>query len=416
MSDRMDQKMSSCLIFENYQLLCVDESENPFGQIDDGMIVVENGKISWVGRRVDFPADRFSEHEPRLNGGGRFLTPGLIDCHTHLVYGGSRFDEWQQRLNGKSYEEIARAGGGIRSTVNATRSANIDELVDAAVARAGVMLKCGVTTLEIKSGYGLDLETEIKMLEAAQQTSRQIPQDVSLTFLGAHTIPPEFDQKSDAYIDLVVNEMLPAVASMVEAVDVFCENIAFNVAQTQRVFEAAQQNGLALKIHAEQLSNLGGAKLAAEMGAWSADHLEYVDESAIEAMAENQTIAVLLPGAFYFINETQKPPIDLFRKHDLPMALATDHNPGSSPVFSLPLMMNFGCTLFGMTPQESLQAVTNNAAQALRRENQIGSLAVGKQADFAVWDIQSPVELAYAIGHQSCHSVYKHGQLVHSSS
>ena len=407
---------STTTIFKNFQILGADSSPEPFGGIDNGLILVEDGIVRWVGKQTDFRAEQISSSESArtIDGAGQFLTPGLIDCHTHLVYGGSRADEWQKRLAGASYEEIARAGGGIRSTVTATRAASIEELAASAKARADAMLANGVTTLEIKSGYGLDLKTEAKMLDAAAIASQKMAQEVSLTFLGAHTIPAEFDSAPDAYVELVRNEMLPVVAAKVDAVDVFCEKIAFNVEQTQKVFAAAKTHDLAIKIHAEQLSNLGGAKLAAEMGAWSADHLEYIDEASIQTMAENGTIAVLLPGAFYFIHETQKPPIDLFRKFNVPIALATDHNPGSSPVMSLPLMMNFGCTLFGMTPEESFHAVTSNAAKALRREDKIGSIAPGKQADFAIWDIQSPVELAYAVGHQSCRAVYKHGELVHS--
>ena len=331
---------------------------------------------------------------------GALVTPGLIDCHTHLVYGGNRANEFEMRLEGASYEEVARAGGGILSTMNATRAASVDELVKSALPRLDALLAEGVTTLEIKSGYGLNLEAERNMLRAARQLAELRNVNIKTTFLGAHATPPEFNGDADAYIQHVANDMLPALASegLVDAVDGFCEGIAFSPDQMRIVFDAAKSLGLPIKLHAEQLSNLGGAKLAAEYGALSADHLEYLDEDGVKAMAKADTVAVVLPGAFYTLRETQMPPIDLFRKHHVRMAVATDSNPGSSPMTSLLLAMNMAATLFRLTPEEALRGVTLNAAKALGLDSQKGSITAGKQADLAVWRVQHPAELTYRIG------------------
>ncbi|TGG94210.1 imidazolonepropionase [Natronospirillum operosum] len=330
---------------------------------------------------------------------GGVMTPGLIDCHTHLVFGGQRADEFEQRLEGASYEDIAHAGGGILSTVRATRAASEDELHAQARPRLEALLRDGVTTVEIKSGYGLTTEDELKMLRVARRLGRELPVRVQTTFLGAHALPPEFKGNADGYIDLVCHEMIPAVAAagLADAVDVFCEGIAFSVAQSERVFQAAQAHGLPVKAHAEQLSNLGGSALTARYKGLSADHIEWLDEPTVKAMAEAGTVATLLPGAFYTLRETRVPPIELLRQHGVPMAVATDGNPGSSPIFQLTLMLHMACTLFRLTPQEALQGVTTNAAQALGLQQQTGRIAPGLAADFCLWDIDAPNELAYAV-------------------
>ena len=351
---------------------------------------------------------------PAHDAGGAWITPGLIDCHTHAVYGGNRAAEFEQRLNGATYAEIAQAGGGIVSTVRATRQASVDELVESALPRLRAIAAEGVTTVEIKSGYGLDTATERRMLQAARRIPDHLPVDVAATFLGAHALPPEYAGDADGYIDLVCREMIPAVAEAGEAdaVDAFCETIGFTRNQTERVFRAAGECGLPVKLHAEQLSNLGGAALVAEYGGLSADHLEYASEAGVRALAEAGTVAVLLPGAFYYLRETQLPPIDLFREHGAGMALATDCNPGSSPVTSLLLMLNMACTLFRLTPAEALAGVTREAARALGLQDRIGTLEPGKAADFALWDIGRPGELAYPAGFNPCRAVVKNGAVV----
>ena len=313
--------------------------------------------------------------------GGR--TPGLVDCHTHLVFGGSRAKEFELRLEGATYEEIARAGGGIVSTVKATREADLESLVEQTRPRLEAILAEGVTTIEIKSGYGLDLETELRMLKAARQLGREYPVEVKTTFLGAHALPPEYKDRADDYIDFVRDKVLPAAArlGLADAADAFCEKIGFTAGQTEKIFQKAAELGLPIKLHAEQLSDQGGAALAAKYKALSADHLEYVSEDGVRAMAESGTVAVLLPGAFYVLRETQLPPVDLFRKHNVPIALATDCNPGTSPVTSILLMLNMACTLFRMTPHEALKGVTINGAKALGIQDAVGTLEIGKQAD-----------------------------------
>ncbi len=339
--------------------------------------------------------------------------PGLIDCHTHLVYAGNRAREFEMRLQGATYEEIARQGGGIRSTVAATREVGEESLVLQSTPRLLALIQEGVTTVEIKSGYGLDLETELRMLRAAASLGKRHPVTVVPTFLGAHALPPEFQGREDDYIEFVCNEVMPQVAeqNLALAVDAFCETIGFTPMQTERVFKAAQKHNLPVKLHAEQLSDQGGAELAARHCALSADHLEYVSEAGVKALAESGSVAVLLPGAFYFLRETRVPPLELFYHYDVPVALATDCNPGSSPVTSLLLMLNMACTLFRMTPEETLAGVTRNAAQALGLQDRIGTLEVGKDADLAIWDITVPAELAYRIGYNPLTHVVSKGRL-----
>lgn len=380
-----------------------------YGEIHDGAIAVRDGRIAWMGKRADLPAGCHAavEHDA----GGAWLTPGLIDCHTHILYAGNRSDEFEARLNGIAYEEIARRGGGILSTVRATRAASENDLLAASLPRIRALLAEGVTTLEIKSGYGLDLESEAKMLHAARRVGDTLPVRVKTTFLGAHALPEEYKGQADAYIDLVCHKLLPALADMglVDAVDAFCENIGFSRNQTERVFQAAASRGLPVKLHAEQLSDQEGAALTAQYGGLSADHLEYLSEQGIAAMAAAGTVAVLLPGAFYFLRETRFPPVQSLREAGVPIAIATDCNPGTSPMTSLLLAMNMACTLFRMTPQEALAATTIHAAKALGLQKTLGSLAVGKAADFALWDIDRPGDLAYAIGGNPCRSVVNGG-------
>jgi imidazolonepropionase len=381
----------------------MDGSDQPYGMIENAAIVVEGGLISWVGKRADLPASYEGFATQSLE--GRVVTPGLIDCHTHIVHGSDRAVEFEMRLNGASYEEIARAGGGIVSTVTATRNATEDQLLQDALRRVDVLIAEGVTTIEIKSGYGLDIETELRMLRVARAVMANRPIRVKTTFLGAHATPAEYAGRDDAYIDEVCIPALRAAHTegLVDVVDGFCEGIAFNTAQIARVFDVAVELGLPVKLHAEQLSNLGGAKLAANYSALSADHLEYLDEDGIKAMANAGTIAVILPGAFYTLRKTQAPPIALLRKHGVPMAIATDVNPGSSPLNSLLLALNMGCTLFRMTPEEVLVGAMQNAAHALGLTD-VGMIKVGMHAELAVWDIKHPAELAYRIGFNPLHT------------
>ncbi len=374
-----------------------------YGLVEDAAIAVSSGRIQWIGPHRDLPPDHADW--PVVDFADRLITPGLIDPHTHAVFGGNRAVEFEMRLNGATYEEIARAGGGILSTVTATRAASMQDLIQEALPRIDALLAEGVTCIEIKSGYGLDQDTELRMLRAAREIAKQRPVRVRTSFLGAHAIPPEFTGRADAYIDTVCIPTLRAAHAegLVDAVDGFCEGIAFDTAQIARVFDAARELGLPVKLHAEQLSNLGGARLAASYGALSADHVEYVDAAGVAAMAEVGTTAVLLPGAFYTLRETQVPPVDLFRKAGVPMALATDCNPGSSPLTSLLLTMNMGCTLFGMTPAEALAGVTRNAARALGSTD-AGTIAPGQRADLAVWGVSHPAELSYRIGFNPLHA------------
>jgi imidazolonepropionase len=373
-----------------------------YGLVPYGAVAIEGGRIVWAGPEAELPAGLGGE---RVDLGGRLVTPGLIDCHTHVVYAGNRAREFEMRLEGASYEEVARAGGGILSTVRATRAANADALLAAALPRVDRMLASGTTTLEVKSGYGLDVETELAMLRAARRIGQERPVSVVTTFLGAHAVPPEFAGRADAYIDEVAIPALRAARDegLVDAVDGFCEGIAFSPAQIARVFAAAKDLGLPVKLHAEQLSNLGGAALAARNGALSADHLEWLDAEGIEAMATAGTVAVLLPGAFYTLRETKLPPVGALRAAGVPMAVATDCNPGSSPMESLPLAMNMACTLFRLTPEEALAGATVHAARALGLADR-GRIAPGLRADLAVWEAAHPAELAYRIGGAPLHS------------
>ncbi|MDP2492588.1 imidazolonepropionase [Shimia thalassica] len=390
-------------IFVDLNAATMGDSGGAYGLIEDAAIVVNGGMIDWVGPKADLPA-RFAD-APRTSLGGRLVTPGLIDCHTHIVHGGDRAVEFEMRLNGASYEEVARAGGGIVSTVKATRGATEAELLEDALRRVDVLIAEGVTSIEVKSGYGLDEETELRMLRVARSIMANRRIRVKTTFLGAHATPAEYNGRDDAYIDDVCIPALRAAHAegLVDAVDGFCEGIAFQLDQIARVFDVAQELDLPVKLHAEQLSNLGGAKLAAAYGALSADHIEYLDEEGVKAMAKAGTVAVILPGAFYTLRETQSPPIDLLRKHGVPMALATDINPGSSPLNSLLLTLNMGCTLFRMTPEEALRGATSNAARALGLTD-TGTLAAGLRAEMAVWDVKHPAELAYRIGFNPLHS------------
>lgn len=381
----------------------------PYGAIEDGVIAARDGRIVYVGPRSKAPAFQVIE---TIDCAGRWITPGLIDCHTHLVHGGDRAHEFELRLQGATYEEIARAGGGILSTVKATREASEDTLFVSADRRLSALMAEGVTTVEIKSGYGLEQQAELKQLRVARRIGRERPVTVRTTFLGAHAVAPEYKGRSGDYTALVAGPMLDAVAAekLADAVDVFCEGIAFSPDETRQVFEAAKAKGLAIKVHAEQLSNLHGAELAAEMGALSADHLEYLDEAGVIAMARAGTVAVVLPGAFYFLRETQKPPIELMRKHGVAIALATDANPGSSPLTSPLLVLNMACTLFRMTPEEALAGLTRHAATALGLQDEVGSLEAGKRCDLAIWEIERPAELAYRIGFNPLHTRIWNGQ------
>jgi len=386
-------------LWVNGRLATMTAGGAPYGAIEDGVIAATEGRIAWVGSRRDLPGapEKLARHVHDL--AGAWPTPGLIDCHTHLVYAGDRAREFELRLQGASYEEIARAGGGIRSTVAQTRAASEDDLVSSAQGRVDAFRSEGVTTLEVKSGYGLDAANEAKMLRAARRLKGVT---IRTSFLGAHALPPEFEGRSGAYIDRVVEEMLPAVAGLADAVDAFCENIAFTPEETRRVFAAARARGLPVKLHADQLSDLSGAALAAEFGALSADHLEFTSEAGIAAMAGAGTVAVILPGAFYFLREKQLPPIEAMRKAGVPIAISSDCNPGSSPATSLLLMLNMAATLFRLTPEEALAGVTRSAATALGLSASHGTLEVGKTADFAIFAIERPAELAYRIGANPC--------------
>ncbi|MBQ5961361.1 imidazolonepropionase [Massilia sp. ZL223] len=393
------------LLFTNVHLATM---AGGYGEQRDAALAVKDGRIAWIGPRAQAPR-AVQEHDC----GGAWMTPGLVDCHTHIVHAGNRSNEWEARLNGATYEDIARQGGGIMSTVRATREADVDALVAASLPRVQAMLREGVTTLEIKSGYGLELESETRMLQAARRIGELLPVRVATTFLGAHALPPEFAGRADDYVTEVCERMLPQLAGqgLVDAVDAFCERIGFSNAQTERIFAAARKLGLPVKLHAEQLSDQQGAALVARFGGLSADHLEYLSPEGIAAMANAGTVAVLLPGAYYFLRETVQPPVAALREAGVPMAVSTDCNPGTSPMTSLLLAMNMACTLWRLTPQEALLGTTANAARALGLQKEIGTLEVGKQADLALWDIARPADLAYAIGFNPCKAVYKAGVL-----
>lgn len=380
----------------------------PFGLIEDGALACAGGRIAWIGPTRELPPGAGAMRIEDL--GGALLTPGLVDCHTHLVFGGNRADEFDMRLNGASYEEIARAGGGIASSVRATRAASEDELFTRSLPRARALLADGVTTLEVKSGYGLETETERRMLRVARRLGAALGITVRTSFLGLHALPPEYRERRDDYVALVCDTMLPALVDegLVDAVDAFCEKIAFTPAETRRLFERATRLGLPVKLHAEQLSDQGGAALVAGFDGLSADHLEHLGDTGVAAMAKAGTVAVLLPGAFYALRETRLPPLAALREHGVPIAIASDCNPGTAPLLSLRLAANMACTLFRLTPEEALRAVTVNAARALGLRDR-GVLAVGQRADLVRWDAEQPAELCYWIGGSLAKTVYRDG-------
>ena len=396
-------------VFVNAHLATMAATADGYGEVHDGAVRVKNGRIAWVGPRAAAPLD----DADLVDCAGAWITPGLIDCHTHIVHAGNRSAEFEARLNGASYADIARAGGGIMATVRATRAATADDLLAQSAPRVLRLLAEGVTTIEIKSGYGLDLAAERLMLQAARALGRTLPVDVVTTFLGAHALPPEFTGRADDYIDHLIATMLPTLAAegLVDAVDAFCETIGFTPSQTGRLFRAAQALNLPVKLHAEQLSDQGGAALVAHFKGLSADHLEHLSVAGVAAMAAAGTVAVLLPGAYYFLRDTTPPPIAALREAGVPMAVATDCNPGTSPLTSLLLAMNMACTLWRLTPREALAGCTIHAARALGREHEIGSIEVGKRADFALWRIERPGELAYAMGWNPCTGVVNAGVL-----
>lgn len=385
-------------IFTHARVATLIENADGLGLIDDAAIVVEQGRIAYVGPQSELP-EHYADYS-KTDCENRLITPGLIDCHTHLIHAGNRAHEFELRLEGASYEEVAKAGGGIVSSVKALREASEDDLLRESLPRLDALIAEGVTTVEVKSGYGLDTENEIKSLKAAKRLMLERDVAIRTTFLGAHALPPEMNGDKSAYIDIIINEMLPAIASanLADAVDGFCENIAFLPDEIARVFDAAKHYNLPVKLHADQLSNLHGAELAASYHALSADHVEYTDRQGAQAMAKAGTVAVLLPGAYYFIRETQKPPVEAFRQAGTKMALATDNNPGTSPLTSVLLTMNMGATLFRLTVDECIAGVTREAARALGILSETGTIEVGKYADLAIWDVQRPAELVYRIG------------------
>ncbi|WP_299495927.1 imidazolonepropionase [uncultured Shewanella sp.] len=406
--------MSWDQVWIDINIATMDPTSNaPYGAITQGAMAIQEGKIVWIGKRNDLP-EFDSLATPVYRGKGGWVTPGIIDAHTHLVFAGNRANEFEQRLQGASYEDIALAGGGILSTVNACRDATEAELFELGRQRLNTLAKEGVTTVEIKSGYGLDTETELKLLRVARTLGEHHHIDVKTTFLGAHAIPIEYAGKTDDYIELVINDMLPKIIeeNLADAVDVFCEKIAFNLEQTEKVILAAKEAGLEVKLHAEQLSNIGGSAMAAKHGALSVDHIEFIDEKSIDLLSQYGTCATLLPGAFYSLHETQLPPIDLLRQYQVPMVVASDYNPGSSPICSSLLMLNMSCILFKLTPEEALKGMTIHAAKALNMDKERGSLEIGKKADFCLWDIDTPAQLAYTYGVNSCLQVVKSGRVI----
>ncbi|MCP3900258.1 MAG: imidazolonepropionase [Desulfobacteraceae bacterium] len=388
-------------------------ANNNYSTIIDGAIGVSGNKISFVGKKSDLPKSYTEKYWIIHDMEKSWILPGLVDCHTHLVYGGSRSKEFEMKLAGVSYEEIARKGGGIFSTVKETRKESIDKLYEQALKRVNCLFSQGATTIEIKSGYGLDLDCELKMLEVIKKLDDNHPCTIKATFLGAHALPHEFRGKSDQYIDFVVDQVLPEVKKqgIATSVDAFCENIGFSLKETEKVLKKAKDLGFDIKLHAEQLTDSSSASMAAELGALSCDHLEYVSKRSLEKMAQNNVIAVLLPGAFYYLKEKQKPPIGLLREFEIPMAVSTDLNPGSSPVLSLPFATNMACVLFGLTPREALLGVTVNGAKALGLEKQKGTIEVGKDADFVAWDIAEPCDLSYYTGISNAKITVIHGDV-----
>ncbi len=397
-------------LIHNVNIATMQAGNKPYGMIVDGVLAIANGKIAWVGPRSDVPT---FETTNTIDGNNGWLTPGLIDCHTHLIYGGNRAAEFEQRQQGISYADISANGRGINSTLIATRNASISELMESAQQRLACLQQEGVTTVEIKSGYGLDLETELRILRIARALGEQLPITIKTTYLGAHAVPPEFKDRPDDYINFICNEVLPAVAAenLADAVDFFCEGIGFTIEQCTKVIDCAQQSGLPVKGHVEQLSYTGGAKMVASANGLSVDHLEYLPASDIATLKQHNTVAVLLPAAFYYLREKQLPPIDAMRKAQLPMAVATDCNPGSAPVASLLSAMNQACVLFGLTPEEALRGTTINAAQALGIKKK-GMLASGFDADLLLWQIDSPAELSYAINMHRPQQIWIAGQHV----
>jgi len=398
-------------LWTNIHAATMTEDGN-FGIIKNAAIGIQGKKIAWIGAQDDLPQKPETLSDYAHDGQGRWATPGLIDCHTHLVYAGDRSAEFERRLQGASYESLAKAGGGILSTVKATRSALERQLYEATLARVKILFHEGVTTFEMKSGYGLDTATERKMLRVATALRDELGLRIQRSFLGAHALPPEYAGRGDDYIDFICGEMLPELFAekLVDCVDGFCETIGFSNAQIERLFKKSKELGLPVKLHAEQLSNQQGAALAARYKGLSADHIEYLDEAGVKAMAEAGTIAVLLPGAFYFLREKQLPPVSLLRKYKVPIAVATDHNPGTSPTLSLLLMLNMACTLFRLTPEEALAGITRHAARALGYQNICGTLEKGKAADFALWDITHPRDLCYYFGGNPCRGVVMAGE------
>jgi imidazolonepropionase len=389
------------------------EAKHDYGEINNGAIGIKDGHIAWIGSQTELSQPYSQLANTIIDYGHHFLSPALIDCHTHLIYGGQRANEFALRLAGKTYAEIALAGGGINATVHATRTASDDDLFRIASQRLLNLQREGVGCVEIKSGYGLDTDTELRLLRIARSLQDHSQIKIITTYLGAHALPPEYPS-ADEYIDFICREILPKIATehLADAVDVFCEHIGFTLMQTEQVFKTARRLGLAIKCHAEQLSDIGASQLAAKYQALSVDHLEFLSEAGVKAIAQSGTVAVLLPGAFYMLQETQKPPIALLRKHQVPMAIATDMNPGTSPVGSLLLMLNMACIFFGLTPYEALAGVTKHAAKALGLEKTHGTLQPGKVADIAVWDIKDPAELAYYIGFNPCIQLIKAGKKI----
>lgn len=414
MGENATELIQPDVIFQGYRVATMCDSSSAYGLIEDVAVGVRDGLIAWIMPESQLPT--FGPGTRVIDGANRLLTPGLIDCHTHLVYGGNRANEWERRLGGVPYEEIARQGGGILSSVTATRAATEDELVDSASQRLRCLMTEGVTTVEIKSGYGLEVESEFKMLRAAKRVAEKCGVHAETTLLGAHALPPQFKGRANEYLDVVCHEMIPtaAEAKLCTAVDAFCESIAFDVSQTRRVLQAALDAGLKIKVHAEQLSNMGMAAEAARMGALSADHLEFLSNDDCKVLGEHETVATLLPGAFYCLKETQRPPVAALIENNVSIAIATDSNPGSSPMLSLLLAGNMACNLFGLTPEHALAGMTRNAAKALGLSDR-GEIRTGARADFAVWDVESPAEILYQIGGNPCVTSFRGGKEIEVS-